>query len=104
MLEVFTVGGGEYLVNTFQAVASWGGSGGYKSLIRVVMVMGLIYALLVTAMNLDWRVWFRWFLQSTLIYSCLMVPTVTVKVTDRVNPALAPANVAGVPLGLGYAC
>ena len=101
MLEVFTVGGGEYLVNTFQAVASWGGSGGYKSLIRVVMVMGLIYALLVTAMNLDWRVWFRWFLQSTLIYSCLMVPTVTVKVTDRVNPALAPANVAGVPLGLG---
>jgi conjugal transfer mating pair stabilization protein TraG len=29
-----------------------------------------------------------------------MVPTVTVKVTDRVNPGLAPATVANVPIGL----
>lgn len=101
MLEVFTVGGGEYLVNTFNAIAAWTGSGGFKSLIRVVMVMGLIYALLVTAMDLDWRAWFRWFIQSTLIYLVLMVPTVTVKVTDRVNPGLAPATVANVPIGLG---
>jgi conjugal transfer mating pair stabilization protein TraG len=64
------------------------------------MVMGLIYALLITAMDLDWRAWFRWFVQSTLIYLVLMVPTVTVKVTDRVNPGLAPATVANVPIGL----
>ena len=101
MLEVFTVGGGEYLVDTFNAIAAWTGSGGFKSLIRVVMVMGLIYALLVTAMDLDWRAWFRWFIQSTLLYLVLMVPTVTVKVTDRVNPGLAPATVANVPIGLG---
>jgi conjugal transfer mating pair stabilization protein TraG len=100
MLEVFTVGGGDYLVNTFNAIAAWTGSGGFKALIRVVMVMGLIYALLITAMDLDWRAWFRWFLQSTLIYLVLMVPTVTVKVTDRVNPGLAPATVANVPIGL----
>lgn len=101
MLEVFTVGGGEYFVNTFNAIAAWTGSGGFKSLIRVVMVMGLIYALLVTALDMDWRVWFRWFIQSTLIYTCLMVPTVTVKVTDRTNPGLAPSVVANVPIGLG---
>lgn len=101
MLEVYTVGGGEYLVNTFNAIAAWTGSGGFKSLIRVVMVMGLIYALLITAMDLDWRAWFRWFIQSTLIYLVLMVPTVTIKVTDRINPGLAPATVANVPIGLG---
>lgn len=101
MLEVFTVGGGEYLVGTFNAIAAWTGSGGFKSLIRVVMVMGLIYALLITAIELDWRAWFRWFIQSTLIYLVLMVPTVTVKVTDRVNPGLAPATIANVPIGLG---
>jgi conjugal transfer mating pair stabilization protein TraG len=100
MLEVFTVGGGDYLVNTFNAIAAWTGSGGFKSLIRVVMVMGLIYALLITAMDLDWRAWFRWFIQSTLIYLVLMVPTVTIKVTDRINPGLAPATVANVPIGL----
>jgi hypothetical protein len=100
MLEVFTVGGGDYLVGTFNAIAAWTGSGGFKALIRVCMVMGLIYALLITAMDLDWRAWFRWFVQSTLIYLVLMVPTVTVKVTDRVNPGLAPATVANVPIGL----
>lgn len=101
MLEIFTTGGGEYLVNTFNAVAAWSGGGGYRSLLRVVMVMGLIYSLCVVAFTLNWRAWFNWFLQSTLIYMCLMVPTVSVKVTDRINPSLAPATVDNVPLGLG---
>ncbi|MDC7812250.1 conjugal transfer protein TraG N-terminal domain-containing protein [Sphingomonas koreensis] len=101
MLEVFTVGGGEYLVNTFNAVAAWSGGGGYRSLIRVVLVMGFIYSLFVVAFTLNFRAWFNWFLQSTLIYLCLMVPTVDIKVTDRINPSLAPATVSNVPLGLG---
>lgn len=87
MYEIFTIGGGEYVVNTMNAVAAWTGNGGFRSLLRVVMVMGLIYSLCVMAFNLDWRSTFRWFLQSTLIYACLMVPTVTVRVTDRVNQA-----------------
>ena len=55
MIEVFTVGGGEYLVNVFNAVASWAGSGGYRGLVRVVMVMAFTWALLVTAWNMDPR-------------------------------------------------
>ena len=101
MLEVFTIGGGEYIVNVFTAGAAWTGGGGYRSMLQVVMVMGFIYSLFVVAFSLDWRAWFNWFLQSTLIYMMLMVPTVTVKVTDRINPALAPAVVDNVPLGLG---
>ncbi|MBJ7499658.1 MAG: conjugal transfer protein TraG N-terminal domain-containing protein [Sphingopyxis sp.] len=101
MLEVFTIGGGEYLVNVFNAVAAWSGGGGYRSLIRVAMVLGLIYALLVVAFTLNYRSWFNWFLQANVIYLCLMVPTVDIKVTDRLNPDLAPATVANVPLGLG---
>lgn len=101
MLEVFTVGGGEYLVNIFNAVAAWSGGGGYRSLLRVVMVMGLIYSLLVVAFTLNVRAWMNWFCQATAIYLCLMVPTVSIKVTDRINPSLAPAVVDNVPLGLG---
>ncbi|MGE4432285.1 MAG: conjugal transfer protein TraG N-terminal domain-containing protein, partial [Sphingobium sp.] len=101
MLEVFTVGGGEYLVNIFNAVAAWSGGGGYRSLIRVVMVMGLIYSLLVVAFTLNYKAWLNWFLQATAIYLCLMVPTVDIKVTDRINPSLAPATVDNVPMGLG---
>ena len=101
MLEVFTIGGGEYVVNVLNAVAAWCGGGGYRSLLQVVMVMGLAYSLAVVAFNLDWRAWLNWFIQSTAIYMMLMVPTVSVKVTDRIDPGLAPAVVDNVPLGLG---
>jgi conjugal transfer mating pair stabilization protein TraG len=101
MLEVFTVGGGEYIVNVLNAVAAWSGGGGFRSMLQVVFVMGLIYSLLVLAFNFDWRAWMNWFLQATAIYMMLLVPTVTIKVTDRIDPGLAPATVANVPLGLG---
>lgn len=100
MVEIFTVGGGDYLVNVFQAVAAWTGNGGYKSLLQVVMVIGLGLSAITLAFNQDWRAWINWFLGATLIYSCLMVPRLDVHVTDRLNPSLAPANVSNVPLGL----
>lgn len=66
MIEIFTVGGGEYIVNVLNAVASWTGAGGYKSLIQVTMVMGLALAVIVLAFNQDWRAWLNWFLGATL--------------------------------------
>ena len=99
-VELFTIGGGEYIVNVLNAVAAWTGAGGYKSLLQVVMVMGLAYSVLIVAFSLDWRAWLHWFLQATLMYMVLMVPRLDVHVTDRINPSLAPAQVANVPLGL----
>ena len=101
MLEVFTIGGGEYVVNTFNAVAAWTGGGGFRSALQVVMVMGFMYSLFVVAFSLDWRAWLNWFLQAGLIYMMLIVPTVSVKVTDRIDPGLPAAVVDNVPLGLG---
>ena len=43
MVEIFTVGGGEYIVNVLNAVAAWTGAGGYKSLIQVALVMGMVF-------------------------------------------------------------
>lgn len=100
MLEVFTIGGGEYIVNILNAVAAWTGGGGWRALIRVVMVIGFAYSLLVVAFSLNWKAWFNWFLASTLMYGVLIVPTTSVKVTDRINPGLAPAVIANVPIGL----
>lgn len=100
MLEIFTIGGGEPIVNVLNAVAAWCGGGGFRSFIQVVMVMGLGYVLLVVAFTLNWRAWFNWFVSATLIYMCMIVPTTSVKVTDRINPGLAPAVVDNVPVGL----
>ena len=102
MIEVFTVGGGEYLVNVFNAVASWAGSGGYRGLIRVVMVMAFTWALLVTAWNMDPRALLKWFMQATLMYMVVMVPTISVKVTDRTNPGVTAA-VVGLITGTALA-
>ncbi len=100
MLEVFTTGGGEFVVNVLNAVSAWTGSGGWRSLITVVLVIGLIYALTTMAFNLNWRTLIHWFLGATLMYGCLIIPTYDVKVTDRINPGLAPSTVSDVPLGL----
>ena len=81
MLEIFTIGGGEPIVNVLNAVAAWCGGGGFRSFIQVVMVMGLGYVLLVVAFTLNWRAWFNWFVSATLIYMCMIVPTTSVKVT-----------------------
>lgn len=100
MLEIFTIGGGEYIVNVLNAVSAWCGGGGFRSLLRVVMVIGLMYSLLVVAFSMNWRAWLNWFLGATLMYGALIVPTTSVKVTDRLNPALPAAVVDNVPVGL----
>ena len=51
MVEIFTTGGGEYIVNVLNAVAGWTGAGGYKSLIQVALVMGFALAVIVVAFN-----------------------------------------------------
>ena len=100
MMEIYTIGGGEYIVNVLNAVSAWTGGGGFRSLLRVVMVMGFIYTLLIVAFSLNWRAWLNWFLGATLMYGALIVPTTTVQVTDRLNPSLAPSTVGNVPVGL----
>ena len=70
MMEIFTIGGGEYIVNVLNAVSAWTGGGGFRSLLRVVMVMGLIYSLLVVAFTLNFRAWMNWFLQATTSLQC----------------------------------
>src|SRR3546814_3005281 len=95
MVEIFTVGGGEYIVNVLNAVAAWTGAGGYKSLIQVALVMGMVLAVIVVAFNQDWRAWLNWFLGATLIYICLMVTRTDVHVTDRINSRLATETEIG---------
>ncbi|MEY2927359.1 MAG: hypothetical protein RL367_1836, partial [Pseudomonadota bacterium] len=101
MVEIFTTGGGDYIVNVLNAVAAWTNGSGYHSMLTVVIVMGFAYAVLSMAWNLDVHVLIKWFLQAGLMYMVLLVPTISVKVTDRTNPNLAPSAVANVPIGLG---
>ena len=76
------------------------GGGGFRSLLRVVMVMGLIYTLLIVAFSLNWRAGSTgsWVRRSCTGHSSSRRPPC--KVTDRLNPSLAPSTVGNVPVGL----
>lgn len=100
MLEIVTLGGGQHIVNVLNAVAAWCGGGGFRSMLQVVMVMGLAYALLIMALALNWKAAFHWFITATAMYMCLIVPTTNVVVIDRVNPVAGNGSVSNVPIGL----
>jgi len=101
-MEVFTYGGGVYLVDIFNAVAALAGSGAMESLMRLALALGLVFVLVHYVFSTDFLVILRWYLSALLIYGILFVPKLDVQITDRLNPTLPAATVANVPFGLAY--
>ena len=100
MYEIFTLGGGTYLVDLLNAVAAITGGGAFVMLAQIAGVTGLAWALFRTAFGGSWRDNAKWLLVFICVWGALVVPKGTVRVVDRLDPALAPAVVANVPLGL----
>ena len=100
MYEIFTLGGGTYLVDLLNAVAAITGGGAFVTLAQIAGACGLAWALFRTAFGGSWKDNARWLLLFVCVWGALVVPRATVRVVDRLDPALAPAVVANVPLGL----
>ena len=100
MYELFTLGGGTYLVDLLNAAAAITGGGAYVVLAQLVGVAGLGWVLLRTAFGGSWKDNAKWILLFVTVWGAMIVPAATVRVVDRLDPALAPAVVANVPVGL----
>ena len=100
MYELFTLGGGVYLVDLLNAVAAITGGGAYLTLAQLAGVAGLAWILFRTAFGGAWKDNAKWVLMFTAVWGAMIVPKATVRVVDRLDPALAPAVVANVPIGL----
>ena len=100
MYELFTLGGGTYLVDLLNAVAAITGGGAYITLAQLAGVAGLAWALFRTAFGGSWRDNAKWMLLFVAVWGAMIVPKATVRVVDRLDPTLAPAVVANVPIGL----
>lgn len=98
--EIVVFGGGAYYRDVFNAIALLAGNDALSSLIRLVMVMGLMLALIKAAFDFQIVQIFRWFIMATVIYGMVWVPKAQVHITDRFNPALVGADVANVPIGI----
>ncbi|WP_031555833.1 conjugal transfer protein TraG N-terminal domain-containing protein [Parvularcula oceani] len=99
-MEVITYGGGEFIRDMFNAVAALVGLGAFASAIRLSLLLGLLYALFLTAFSMNFMTTIRWFVATLLIYLCLLVPKTDVQIVDRFDLGLPGANVGGVPIGL----
>ena len=100
MYELYTLGGGTYLVDLLNAVAAITGGGAYVMLAQIAGVAGLAWVLFRTAFGGSWAANAKWVLLFVTIWGVMIVPKATVRVVDRLDPTLAPAVVANVPVGL----
>ncbi len=100
MYELFTLGGGTYLVDLLNAVAAITSGGAYVVLAQLSGVAGLAWVLFRTAFGGSWKDNAKWILLFVAVWGAMIVPRATVRVVDRLDPALAPAVVANVPIGL----
>ena len=100
MYELFTLGGGTYLVDLLNAVAAITSGGAYITLAQLAGVAGLAWVLFRTAFGGSWRDNAKWMLLFVAVWGAMIVPKATVRVVDRLDPTLAPAVVANVPIGL----
>ena len=100
MYELFTLGGGTYLVDLLNAAAAITGGGAYVVLAQLAGAAGLGWVLFRTAFGGSWKDNAKWILLFVTVWGAMIVPKATVRVVDRLDPALAPAVVANVPVGL----
>ena len=100
MYELFTLGGGVYLVDLLNAVAAITGGGAFVTLAQLAGAAGLAWVLFRTAFGGSWKDNAKWMLLFVAVWGAMVVPKATVRVVDRLDPTLAPAVVANVPIGL----
>ena len=100
MYELITLGGGTYLVDLLNAVAAITSGGAFVTLGQLAGVAGLAWVLFRTAFGGSWKDNAKWIGLFVVVWGAMIVPKATVRVVDRLDPALAPAVVANVPIGL----
>ncbi len=100
MYELFTLGGGAYLVDLLNAVAAITSGGAFVTLGQLAGVAGLAWVLFRTAFGGSWKDNAKWIGLFVAVWGAMIVPKATVRVVDRLDPMLAPAVVANVPIGL----
>ena len=100
MYELYTLGGGTYLVDLLNAVAAITSGGAYVTLAQLAGIAGLAWILFRTAFGGSWKDNAKWIGLFVAVWGAMIVPKATVRVVDRLDPALAPAVVANVPIGL----
>ncbi|MDA0967641.1 MAG: conjugal transfer protein TraG N-terminal domain-containing protein [Proteobacteria bacterium] len=100
MWEIYTLGGGSYLVDIFNGVAALVNSDAYTNAMEIAGIVAVFLIMVKIAFNTSFKPAATWMASFIVIYNVVMMPKVTVNIVDSMNPSLAPSQVANVPYGL----
>jgi conjugal transfer mating pair stabilization protein TraG len=98
-LTVISYGAGEILREFFNAVAATMGDDGYKSLIRLTILLAGTTFIIQSVLSRNFIIAVKGLAIYYIAFYLLFLPKVTVNIEDRINSG-APYTVANVPLGL----
>jgi len=99
MYEIYGYSNVDSLFGIFNAVAAISGASDYLDSIKVVIAIGFLVALLITAFNLQHSHGWKWIAGVFLIFNIMFVPKVEVAIIDKLGYQ-APQVVSNVPFGL----
>lgn len=101
-MEIYTLGGGETLIDILNAVALLVGSRDWAALAKISFMVSLIVVAFMSLTGNPFWSYAKQFGILLLMYWVLFLPTTTVTVTDKLEPGLAGNTVANVPWGLAF--
>lgn len=102
IFEYWTFGNADAMLQLLNAVAAITGDGDFSGLIKTGLLLGFLVVVVAGALKADPRGIITWFMAVTLGWYVLMVPRVTMAVTDHSAGATSVRTVGNVPLGLGF--
>jgi conjugal transfer mating pair stabilization protein TraG len=101
--EIFTFGGGEYIIEVLNAIVRVMGGNSFISAIKISLLFGLLATLFDIAVNGGFTKGIKYYVSFLLAYNILFVPKVDVIITDPLNPYIqANKIVDNVPFGLAF--
>src|SRR5262245_9409376 len=98
-LPVYVIGFIDVYREFFNAIAATVGSHDYGFLIKLMVLLGGVWTMLMASFKRDHTLNIRWVMSYCLITSVLLMPSVTVVLIDRVSNKAE--TIDHIPLGLG---
>lgn len=100
--EIFTYGGGDYLVEVLNAVVRVMGANSFTTALRIFALFGMFSVLFDIALNGNFSKGVKYYISFLLLYNVLFVPKVDVLIIDPINQIQGDRKVDNVPFGLGF--
>lgn len=100
--EIFTYGGGDYIVEVLNAIVRVMGANSFTTALRIFLLFGLFSVLFDIAINGNFTKGVKYYISFLLIYNVLFVPKVDVLVIDPINQIEGNRKVDDIPFGLAF--